>query len=114
MSYKLQNYLRTYRKRAGLSQDEMAYLLGCTSGTKVSRYERLARQPSLQTAFVYEVVFGIPVRDVFGGVFQQIQGVTLKRARLLARKLEQEKPDRTTARKLSVLRAMISPSAGLK
>ena len=39
MPHKLENYLRTYRRRAGLSQDEMAFLLGTKSGTKVSRYE---------------------------------------------------------------------------
>jgi len=41
MSHKLQNYLRTYRKRNSLSQDEMAFLLGCQSGTKVSRMSDL-------------------------------------------------------------------------
>ena len=30
-SDKLPHYLRTYRKRAGLSQDELAWLLGCQS-----------------------------------------------------------------------------------
>ena len=55
MSHKLQNYLRTYRKRSGLSQDEVAFLLGCQTGAKVSRYEPFARKPSLETLFAYEV-----------------------------------------------------------
>jgi transcriptional regulator with XRE-family HTH domain len=69
MSYKLENYLRTYRKRSGLSQDEMAFLLGCQNGTKVSRYERFARKPNLETLFAYEVVFGAPARELFAGVY---------------------------------------------
>lgn len=108
MSRRLQNYLRTYRKRAGLSQAEMAQLLGCRSGAKVSRYERFARQPTLQTAFAYEVVFGVPVRELFGGVFEQVEHITTQRAQLLALKLKKAKPDRLAVRKLKVLRDVAS------
>jgi transcriptional regulator with XRE-family HTH domain len=73
MSSKLKNYLRTYRKRAGLSQDEMAFLLGCRSGSKVSRYECFARQPGLETALAYKIIFRVPTCELFGGVFQQIE-----------------------------------------
>ena len=111
MSYKLKNYLRTHRKRAGLSQDEMAYLLGCRSGTKISRYERFARQPNLQTAFAYEVIFRVPARELFGGVFQQVEHATLKRVQLLVRKLNTANPDRMTALKLKVLRTTASALA---
>jgi hypothetical protein len=41
----------------------VAILLGCKKGTKVSRYERFARKPSLETLFAYEVVFGAPARE---------------------------------------------------
>jgi transcriptional regulator with XRE-family HTH domain len=108
MSKKLQNYLRTYRKRAGLSQEEMAFLLGCRSGTKVSRYECFARQPTLQNAFVYEVVFRMHLREMFGGVYQKVEQKTLKRARLLVQKLERAKRDHNTDRKLNALKAIAS------
>lgn len=110
-SPRLQNYLRTYRKRAGLSQDEVAYLLGCQSGAKVSRYERFARQPSLETALAYEMVFGAPVRNLFAGTFQKVEHKTVKRAYLLTQKLNTAKPDRMTARKLDALRAIGSTPA---
>jgi len=67
---KLHNYLRTYRKRAGLSQREMALLLGCRSTDKVSKYECFRRLPALQTAFAYEATFHVPVRELFAGVFE--------------------------------------------
>ncbi|MBU6401640.1 MAG: hypothetical protein KGS61_15090 [Verrucomicrobia bacterium] len=35
--------MRTYRKRAGFSQDDVAILLGDHSGTAVSRLERFRR-----------------------------------------------------------------------
>src|SRR5437879_2490611 len=57
MSKKLHNYLLTHRKRSGLSQDEVAFLLGRRSGTKVSRHESFARMPGPRTLLAYEAIF---------------------------------------------------------
>ena len=111
MSHKLQNYLRTYRKRSGLSQDEVAYLLGCQNGTKVSRYERFSRKPSLETLFAYEVVFGAPARALFAGAYQKVEKRISSRAQLLTRKLNRATPDRMATRKLEILQAITSGSA---
>ena len=111
MSHKLQNYLRTHRKHASLSQDEVAFLLGCQNRTKVSRYERSNRKPSLETALAYEMVFGTPGRELFAGIFQKVEEKTKKRAQLLAQKLSTAKPDRVTLRKLETLKAITSGRA---
>lgn len=108
MSRKLNNYLRTYRRRASLSQDEVAFLLGCRSGSKASRYERFARAPNLETVFMYEIMFGTPARELFRGIFQKVEKEVIKRARMLSEKLEQEGQDRTVSRKLSTLGAISS------
>src|SRR5437016_13669224 len=106
MAHRLPNYLKTYRKRAGLSQDEVAFLLGCRSGARLSRYERLARRPSLETAFAYEAVFGVPARELFAGVYEKVEREVVKRARVLAGKLNATPPDRMICRKLDRLKAM--------
>jgi transcriptional regulator with XRE-family HTH domain len=111
MAKRLHNYLRTYRKRAGLSQDEVAFLLGRQHGTKVSRYERNTRQPGLETLLAYELVFGAPVRDLFAGVFEKVEATTLRRAQLLARKLSAATRTPRTARKLELLGHITSGSA---
>jgi transcriptional regulator with XRE-family HTH domain len=103
MAHKLQNYLRTYRKRNSLSQDEMAFLLGCQSGTKVSRYERHARRPSLETLFAYEMVFAAPARELFAGVYQKVEKKIQNRAHLLTRKLSRATPTPMATRKLQIL-----------
>jgi transcriptional regulator with XRE-family HTH domain len=108
MSYKLENYLRTYRKRSGLSQDEMAFLLGCQNGTKVSRYERFARKPNLETLFAYEVVFGASARELFAGVYQKVEKRILNRTQLLTRKLNRATPTSMATRKLEILQAITS------
>jgi DNA-binding XRE family transcriptional regulator len=108
---RLDNYLLTSRKAAGLSQDEVAFLLGGVSGTKVSRYERRTRLPQLDTALAYEAVFGTPVRELFAGRFQRVEGKIGRRVQLLVRKLEGGKRDRPTGRKLDKLRAIVSGAA---
>jgi len=110
MTRKLENYVRRYRRRAGLSQDEMAFLLGCQSGTKVSHYERFARQPSLANAFGYEAVFGAPMRDLFAGVYEQSLNIVQKRAGALAKILESQEFSRGNSRKLEFLNAITSSS----
>jgi transcriptional regulator with XRE-family HTH domain len=106
MAKTLHNYLRTYRKRMGLSQDEVAFLLGVQSGTKVSRHERNVREPGLETALAYEVVLGAPVRELFAGVFEKVEAITLRRARVLARKLSAATRTPLTTRKLELLRSI--------
>jgi len=99
----LPNYLRRYRKRAALSQDEVAFLLGGGSGAKVSRYERFRRIPDLETALACEAIFGVPVRELFPGIFQKVERNTARRARLLARRLKARQSQPLMAEKLSLL-----------
>jgi transcriptional regulator with XRE-family HTH domain len=110
MSRKLPNYVRTYRRRTGLSQDEVAFLLGCNSGTKVSRYERFARLPSLETAFAYQAIFGVPMRELFGGVYEQELMKVHERAHQLVEMFKKQPRDQSTTRKLECLRAIASSS----
>jgi transcriptional regulator with XRE-family HTH domain len=108
MAKRLHNYLRTYRKRAALTQDEVAFLLGCQHGAKVSRYERNAREPGLETALAYQVVFGAPVGELFAGRLEKVEVVILRRARILARKLSAATRNPLIARKLELLSTIIS------
>lgn len=106
MPNKLLNYLRTYRKGIGLTQDEVAYLLGCRSGAKVSRYERFGRQPNLETVLAYEAIFRIPARELFAGLNQGVERKTLRRVRVLIRRLSRVPPNPATRRKVEFLRGV--------
>lgn len=79
----LDNYLRTERKHARRSQDDIAFLLGAANGAQVSRYERGRRLPSLKTALAYEAILGIPVRELFLGIFQKVDLEVKARRRIL-------------------------------
>ena len=101
------NQLRTIRKRSGLSQDEVAFLLEGENGGMISRYEKFNRMPSLETACALEALFGIPVKDLFAGTFEKMSRAMAKRVRLLEKKLNS--PDPLTAQKLSTLRSVGAP-----
>ena len=62
------NYLRAYRKRSGLSQRELAKLLGYNDAGQVSRHERAASNPPLSAALAYEAIFRAPIASIFAGM----------------------------------------------
>ncbi|MCI0423100.1 MAG: helix-turn-helix domain-containing protein [Acidobacteria bacterium] len=105
---KLPNYLRSYRKRLGFTQDELAFLLCLHSGSKVCRYEQYRQHPSLKTALAYQVVFRASAEELFAGMFQAIQSKSQKRADLLLKRLQRRKGDPLTARKLDILNTIRS------
>lgn len=108
MSSKFPHYLKTHRKRLGLSQADVAHLLGAQGGAKVCRYERFARTPSLEAAIAYEVIFRRPCKELFSGLYQRIEHEIAMRAKALDQKKEQCKKPKT-ARQRKVLAAIITP-----
>ena len=115
-NHPLQNYLRTHRRRTGLFQEEVAALLGASSGTKVSLHENFARRPALNAAFAYEIIFNRPARELFAGDYEEVRLAVRSRAELLAKRLRDETREPRSlrvARKLELLRAITEskPSA---
>jgi len=106
---RLQHYLRTYRRRSGFSQEEIAQLLGASSGTKVSRYESFRRCPSVITVFAYEVIFNQPARELFAGFYDGVHQEVRQRAERLAKALAERDTDPETVRKLVFLRRIVDP-----
>ena len=95
--------LQRYRKRNGLTQDEMAYLLGCNSAAQVSQYERLRRQPSGETMLRCQAIFGEPVDKLFPVLSEQIELETKKRARELRDRIGQGGRSASAKQKLEFL-----------
>jgi transcriptional regulator with XRE-family HTH domain len=109
-SRKLQNYLRAHRKRSGLSQNDVASLVGTQTGASISRHERFRRQPTLPTALAYELVFGIPAQELFPGVFEGVKKATLARANALAGELRALPSARRPVRKINLLQEILARS----
>ncbi|MGH9417027.1 MAG: helix-turn-helix transcriptional regulator [Terriglobales bacterium] len=69
----LDNYLATHRKRSGLSQQEIAWLLGHRSGAEIALFEKNRRDPNLKTALGLEIIFGVPAAELFAGKQQRYE-----------------------------------------
>ena len=87
-SHKLENYLRAYRKRSGLSQSEVAYLLGCKNGAQVSRYERRRHMPPLRTALAFQTALGTPLSELYAGTYESVAKQVSSRAQSLSVQLQ--------------------------
>lgn len=107
-SHKLPNYLRVYRKRLGLSQHEVGFLLGWCDASQPSRYEHFSRTPTLRTALALAVILQVPVYELFLGEYQNVENAVCRQAQRLDARLTAESPDRRTARKLSALKMIMS------
>lgn len=106
MSRKLQNYIRTYRRRYGLTQKDLAFLLGIKDSAKISKYENFHLLPSLEAALALQALFNVPIAELFAGAYEQVEKNTSKRARILQRKMQNAKPNRANVQKAEYLRAV--------
>lgn len=104
---RLENYLKPYRKRAGLTQQEVASLLGWKSETQVGRIEKRQRCPTLRNAVGLVAALNVPITDLFAGMYERIaKQVRKRRARLFRQLMKRTVPPKEAklhARKLEWL-----------
>jgi len=67
------SYLKSHRKRAGLSRRELAGILGLLSENQIGRHERGAFLPTLVMAVGYEIVFQVSIAELFPGVYDSVR-----------------------------------------
>jgi len=95
MSRKLRHYLRNERRRAALTQADVAALLGGRWKGRICKYERGAIPPT-EVVLAYEMMLGKSASELLGGTFDDVAFHVRSRARdLLA-----SEPVPTTARRL--------------
>lgn len=107
MAKPLRTYLRSKRKKSGLSLGELAFLLGVRHTAKVSRYERLARTPTLKNLFALQVVYGELMHDLFPRAFEDVRSTIIKRAELLAADVKRRRKTPQAKRKLAAIEAIL-------
>ena len=83
----LDNYLRTHRKKAGLSQQEASQLVGLKNRLQFARYEQYLCEPPLRVALACEQLFGVPAAKLFAGVSMVVAKGTRKRVQAFERTL---------------------------
>ena len=90
MNYVENIALKSHRKRSGLTQEDVAILIGAQSASQVSRHESGEREPDLGTAIAYRIVLDAPMAHLMPRLFRQIAEKVDERAAKLASRLAQE------------------------
>lgn len=83
------SYLRTHRKKSGLSQRELASILGFLSEIQISRHERSVTIPGLLIALGYEAIFRAPISEIFPGLYQTVEASIEERLAEMEKNLQQ-------------------------
>lgn len=114
-SHPAASYLRMYRRKSGLSQRELAEVLGLITEWRISEHERSITVPRLLTAISYEIVFNIPLSKLFPGFYEAVRGnIESRLTELEARLQESNAKGRAAmpiARKLEWLCERKNPAA---
>jgi len=101
----LANYLRTERLRSGLTQQELAELLGI-SRSAIAKLEN-ARAPSVRIALAVGIVFGLRPHAIFPAYYDTLLDVLLLRAFAIENRLV-GKSDPVSERKRAHLNNLIN------
>ena len=95
------NYLRKHRKAWGLSQDDLALLLGVSKST-VSRYENDDCVMPVERLLTCEIIFGISSGEILRHMRDTAEDALARATLELHRRLE-GKTDRNTEKKWRLL-----------
>jgi len=85
-TFKIKNRLRLYRKNRGMTQGEVAHIIGHPSPAQVSRWERGERIPSLLYALRLSALYQRLVNDLFFDIFDEERADVFARLRELEQK----------------------------
>jgi transcriptional regulator with XRE-family HTH domain len=87
-SESIQNYLKAYRLKSGLSQQDIANIMAYKDSGEVSRHERGETIPGLVGALAYEVIFRVPTAKLFAGICEVVERDIESKIRTLELSLE--------------------------
>ena len=101
------SFVRANRRRWGLTQPELALLIGLTSPTAVSRIERSQRTPAASTLIACCIVFDVATPELFPSLHAEIEVAVGEAARTLLVQLE-GRTDKQSVRKRRLLEGMVT------
>jgi DNA-binding XRE family transcriptional regulator len=93
------NYVRTFRQRHVLTEDELAFLISQRSHTAVSRIEVGRRVPNLEGALALQVLFRQQPRQMFPGFYEAVEDGVMRRCKTLIDALADKADPRSVAKR---------------
>jgi DNA-binding XRE family transcriptional regulator len=83
------NRIFVHRRKTSLTQRELAMLIGYVEEGAVARHERFNSLPPLLIALAYEIIFQVPVSELFFGLRETVEQVVEERISDLKKSLEE-------------------------
>ena len=99
----LRNYLRVYRRRWHLTQEELAFLFGYDTESIISRFESEERTITLAVAIACQTIFGVKPKEVFPALFVSAEETVVQHMYELRDRLAQSELTHRTVAKLELL-----------
>jgi DNA-binding XRE family transcriptional regulator len=93
------NYVRTFRQRHCLTEDELAFLVSHRSHTRISRIEIGRAVPNLAVGLALEVLFRQTPRQMFPGLYEEVEDEVMRRAKSFLDDLEGRGDRRSRAKR---------------
>ena len=95
-------FVRSHRRKWGLTQVELARLVGLSSRSAVSRSERADRVPTTATVIACGIIFGLTTQDLFPSLHEKIEATVRLAVAVLQEELADE-TDKLSIRKRALL-----------
>jgi transcriptional regulator with XRE-family HTH domain len=95
------SYLRSNRLKSGMSQRDLAELVGIVSHQQVSQHERSTAIPSLIAALAYQFVFGVTATELFPSSVENIKRNVEERLSRMKDKLQDSTAKGRKAQKIA-------------
>jgi len=93
------NYVRTYRQRHALTEDDLAFLINLRSHTSISKIEVGRRVPNLECALALQVLFRQSPRQMFPGLYEAVEDGVMRRGKFLIDGLAGKTDPRSVAKR---------------
>jgi transcriptional regulator with XRE-family HTH domain len=95
-------YVRAHRRKWGLTQVELAQLMGLSSRSAVSRIERADRVPTTATVIACGIIFGIASPELFPSLHEQVERTVIEAVATMEQELV-GRTDKLSQRKRALL-----------
>jgi len=82
------NSIYAHRRKACLTQRDLAMLIGYVDEGSVAHHERFNSLPPFLIALAYEIIFQVPISELFFGVRDTVESVVEERINDLRKSLE--------------------------
>jgi DNA-binding XRE family transcriptional regulator len=99
---------RSWRRRSGLTQEDVAFLVGLSVASQVSRHESGEREPDLRLALGYKLIFDATVHELLPRIYFDVAKNVRNRAQALLDKQGQDTTTQRSTCKAEHLRSLIA------